>query len=83
MKKNIAQNMVNLMKQRNITTIWYGDIDLIEECAQLSHLPPMHPKQTIQYILNALDKSRYFSKGYIISDIDGAKRKYRCFKLKH
>lgn len=82
MKKTIAQNMVKIMKQYNRSIIWYGDINLIEECAKKSDIPPKHPQQTIQHILNALDKSPYFSKGYIFSDISGKRRKYRCFKLK-
>ena len=82
MTKTIAENMVEIMKQHNRTNIWYGDIDLIEECAKKSHIPPKHPQQTIQHILNALDKSQYFSKGYIYSDISGKNRKYRCFKIK-
>lgn len=82
MKKTIAQNMVEIMKQYNRSIIWYGDINLIEECAKKCDIPPKHPQQTIQHILNALDKSPYFSKGYIFSDISGKRRKYRCFKLK-
>lgn len=82
MKKTIAQNMIEIMNQHNRTNIWYGDIDLIEKCAKKSHISTKHPQQTIQHILNALDKSQCFSKGYIYSDISGKNRKYRCFKLK-
>lgn len=78
----IAQNMVEIMKYYNRTYIWYGDIELIEECAKKSHILPKHPQKMIQHILNALDDTRYFSKGYIYSDINGKNRKYRCFKLK-
>lgn len=70
------------MKQSGRTNIWYGDIDLIEACAKQSKIPSMHPQKRIQHILNALENSRYFSKSYIISDINGKKRKYRCFTLK-
>lgn len=62
MKKPIAENMAEIMKQHNRTYIWYGDIDLIEECAKKSHIPPLHPQKRIQHILNALDKSQYFYK---------------------
>lgn len=82
MKKTIAENMVEVMKQHNRTNIWYGDIELIEECAEKSHIPLKHPKKRIQHILNALENSQYFSKGYIFSDISGQNRKYRCFTLK-
>lgn len=82
MRTTIAKNMVNIMKLHNRTTIWYGDIDLIEECAAKSNIHVKHPKIKIQYVLNALDKSNFFSKSYIISDINGQKRKYRCYKLR-
>lgn len=82
MKKTIAQNMISIMKQHNRTNVWYGDIDLIEECAIQSNIPSKHPQKRIQHILNALDNSRYFSKGYITSDISGKNRRYRCFILK-
>jgi hypothetical protein len=82
MKKTISENMIEIMKQHNRTHIWYGDIDLIEECAKKSHISPLHPQKRIQHILNTLDKSQYFSKEYIFADISGKKRKYRCFKLK-
>lgn len=73
--------MVDILKAHNRTTVWYGDIDLIEECALKSNITAKHPKVKIQYVLNALDKSSFFCKSYIVSDISGRKRKYRCFKL--
>lgn len=78
----IAQNMINILKKNNRTCIWYGDIELIEQCASLSNLPLQHPQKTIATILNALDHSSNFKKGYITSDINGIPRKYRCFTLK-
>ena len=71
MKTTIAQNMIEIMKQHNRTTIWYGDLDLIEECAKKSHIPHKHPQNLIQQILNALDRSPNFSKCYIYSDVTG------------
>ena len=81
MKTSIAKNMVNILIAHNRTTVWYGDIDLIEECALKSNIISKHPKTKIQYVLNALDKSSYFCKSYIVSDISGRKREYRGFKL--
>ena len=82
MKKTIAVNMIDTLIKHNRKNIWYGDIDLIEECAEKSHITHEHPQKKIQHILNALDNSQYFSKGYIYSDINGKRRKYRCFTLK-
>lgn len=83
MKTTIAQNMIEIMKQHNRTTVWYGDLDLIEECAKKSHIPHKHPQNLIQQVLNALDRSPDFSKCYIFSDVSGRKIKYQCFKLKN
>ena len=82
MKNNIAQNMIIIMEKHNRKNIWYGDIELIEECARLSGVMKIHPQNTIQCILNALEKSNLFKKGYIKSDINGSNRKYRCFIIK-
>ena len=62
--------------------VWYGDLDLIEECAKLSGVTKSHPQNTIQYVLNALDKSNLFIKGYIYADFNGRNKRYRSFKLK-
>lgn len=82
MRKNIAQNMVDILYKHNRKNVWYGDIEIIEECAKLSSIRKSHPKATIQCILNALDRSELFTKGYIISDINGKVQKYRCFSIK-
>jgi len=82
MKKTIAQNMFEIMKQNNITLIWYGDIDIIEKCAKQSGVLKKHPQNTINTILNALDKSSLFTKSYITSDFNGYIRKYRAFSIK-
>lgn len=81
MKKSIAENMCQLMKESKLTIVWYGDINLIDECARISNINCTHPKERIQRVLNALDKSTFFTKGYITADFSGIKRKYRTFKL--
>lgn len=81
MKQTIAQNMYQIMKQKHISYIWYGDIALIEECAKKTGVMKKHPKDTIITILNALDSSPLFTKSYIKVDINGANRRYRCFKI--
>lgn len=77
----IAHNMINILKKNNRVNVWYGDIDIIEECAIVSGVLKKHPKDTIQCVLNALDKSAKFKKTYIYSDLNGTKRKYRCFTM--
>lgn len=81
MRQTIAQNMLKIMKQKNLSCVWYGDLDIIEECAKKSGVIKQHPKNTIQTVLNALDKSCFFRKGYIIADFDGIQRKYRSFTI--
>lgn len=82
MKYQIALTMKEIMLKNGRNTVWYGDLELIEECAELSGVKIQHPKKTIKYILDNLDRSPCFTKGYIIADIGGSKRRYRCFKLK-
>ena len=83
MKNSIADNMYNVLLKINRTSVWYGDLELIEECAKLSELKKDHPKKIIKCVLNALDQSPRFEKKYIFSDISGVRRKYRCFLLKN
>ncbi len=81
MKQQVSQTMKKLLIERGRNTIWYGDIELIEECAKLNGIKNDHPKNTIKRILDYLDHSPDFSKGYIVADFSGNKRRYRCFKL--
>ena len=81
-RSSIADNMAILLKENRRSSVWYGDIDLLEKCAVMSGLPKSHPKKTIQRVLNALDRSHNFTKGYIYADFSGTNRKYRCFTIK-
>lgn len=82
MKKTISQNMIEILTLNGQKSVWYGDIKVIEECANKSNVQKGHPQKTIQCVLNALEYSKYFEKSYIISDHTGKKRKYRCFTIK-
>ena len=53
----------------------------IEECAKECGILRSHPQKTINTVLNALDKSPLFTKSYIFADINGSRRKYRCFSI--
>lgn len=79
---NIDTTMKELLIANHRKSVWYGDISLLEECAKINNIRTNHPQKTIQKILNALDKSTLFKKTYIIADLSGQKRKYRCFTLK-
>jgi len=81
-RNNVADNMIILLQESNRRSVWYGDIELIEKCATMSNLPKRHPKTTIQYVLNALEKSHKFNKGYIFADFSGVNRRYRCFTIR-
>ena len=80
MNNNIAETMKKLLESQNRTRVWYGDLDLIEQCAKLNGLH-FHPQKSISTVLNALEQSPDFNKSYIYSDINGRQRKYRCFSL--
>lgn len=83
MKNTIAKNMQQLLQEQNRKSVWYGDTHIIEECALRSRLTTKHPLRTIQSVLNALDRSKLFEKKYIIADISGKPRRYRCFVFKN
>ena len=80
-KSEIAHHVKDKLIQIKRNSIWYGDIQIIEECAEECGIIQSHPQKTIKVVLNALDKSPLFIKSYIFSDINGSKRKYRCFKI--
>lgn len=81
MKHSVALNMKKLMFEKGRKTVWYGDIELIEECAIISGLKLYHPQKTIKSVLDRLESSPDFLKSYIVADFNGRKRRYRCFKL--
>ena len=80
-KSEIAHHVKDKLIQIKRNSIWYGDIQIIEECAEECGIIQSHPQKTINVVLNALDKSPLFIKSYIFSDINGSKIKYRCFKI--
>lgn len=73
--------MKNKLVELDRNCIWYGDIQIIENCAAECGVKASHPRKTIIAVLNALDNSPLFSKSYIIADINGSKRRYRCFSI--
>lgn len=79
--KSIAENMKDILLENGQKSVWYGDIDIINECAKRSNLSNRHPIKLITDVLNALDRSALFEKSYIQADFSGRKRKYRCFTL--
>lgn len=80
-QSEIAHHVKSKLIQNNRNSIWYGDIQIIEECAEECGIMKDHPRKMINSVLNSLDKSALFTKSYIIADINGAKRKYRCFSI--
>ena len=77
----VAAYMKNRLTELNRNSVWYGDIQIIEECATECGIKKSHPSKTISAVLNALDKSPLFSKSYIFADINGSRRRYRCFRV--
>lgn len=75
----IAETMYSLMQEQDLQYVWMGDLHLLEECAQRCHLKKKHPANMLQSVLNGLDRSDLFQKGYLYADYNGKKRKFRCF----
>lgn len=80
MKYQIALTMKEIMLKNGRNTVWYGDLELIEECAELSGVKIQHPQKTIKYILDNLDRSpcNYFREDsrYIAIQINSQVIKY-------
>lgn len=81
MKRSVALCMKKIMLEKGRQTVWYGDIELIEECAKISGIKSNHPKNVIKTVMDQLEFSPDFSKSYITADFSGSVRRYRCFKL--
>lgn len=80
-QSEVAHHVKSKLIQNKRSSIWYGDIQIIEECAAECGIVQEHPRKTINVVLNALDKSPLFRKSYIFTDINGSRRKYRCFSI--
>ena len=85
-RKTIADHMVDILNETGFTTVWMGSIDLIHDCADRANVTKDHPLKTINSVLNALDRSNKFEKGYIrataLTGTTDRTCKYRSFKLK-
>lgn len=83
--KTIAENMRDILIERGYNSVAYGDLDDIHECAERSGMYERikskrggHPLNTINKVLNGLERSEIFEKGY--TNING--RIVRRFILK-
>ena len=56
-QSEVAHHVKSKLIQNNRNSIWYGDIQIIEECAEECGIIQSHPQKTINVVLNALDKS--------------------------
>jgi len=87
MKKTIAEHMADILREENMRAVWFGDIVQIHECAVRAGIYERvrgqhgdRPLRVIQKVLNALERSDLFEKGYI--RFDGNKAPCRSFKLR-
>lgn len=73
--------MLEVLSEINRDTVWYGDLDAIEECAKRAGLydKVKHPLIINNRVLTALDRCPdLFSKGYI----KHLGRPARCFTIR-
>ncbi|MFD0587669.1 hypothetical protein ACFQZE_06615 [Paenibacillus sp. GCM10027627] len=81
MKKTIAHHMIDILKENERSSVWYGDIEEIDECAKRAGLyekeTKIHPILINNRVLSALDRSSFFKKGYV----KHIGRPARCFFL--
>jgi len=85
MKKSIADHMIDIMIEKEIDIVWYGDLENIHECAERSgmynrtiSLLGNHPLNISNKVLSALQRSDKFEE----VQIKHIGRPARAFKLK-
>jgi hypothetical protein len=68
-RKSIAEHMRDILIENGRTSVWYGDLDEIHECAKRAGMYEKngntHPLAINNRVLTALDRSNLFRKGYI------------------
>ncbi len=70
-RKTIAEHMRDILLEKGYESVSYGDLDEIHECAERSGMYDRvknkrgsHPLNIINKVLNGLEKSELFEKGY-------------------
>lgn len=78
----IAETMYTVLRQHHRSRVWWGDSDLLDACARSAGFynqpESAHPLVLHARILAALDRSPYFTKGYIYHQ----GHRTRCFTLR-
>jgi hypothetical protein len=68
-KKTVAEHMADILREQGRSSVWYGDLDEIHECARRSGMYDRsgctHPLAINNRVLSGLDKSPLFTKAYI------------------
>jgi len=57
MRNRIAEKMRDILLQAGRKSVWYGDIDILEMCANQCNICTTHPQKTIRLVLNSLPQS--------------------------
>lgn len=81
---SIAQIMAGVLNEEGINTVMYGDCVNLDKCANLAshtNLASLHPLTRHKRILDALGKSKLFSKLYVRCNDGRRERLVRGFKL--
>lgn len=82
MKKGyIAKTVRQIMIDSNEQYIWFGSVEILDKCTDVLQLNHIHPLVRAKRILDAVDRSSYFLKKYMMVEINGKMRKVRCFCL--
>ena len=72
--KTIAEHMADIMNEEGQEIVWYGDLDILHECAdragskdrvRVNSRRNTHPMTLMQKVLAGLDRSDLFEKSYI------------------
>ena len=84
MRKTIADHVFDVLAEQQMNGICFGDLDQIHEAARRAGMYEKggntHPLCVIQKVLNGLERSNRFEKGYM--KYDGKRPPCRAFRVK-
>ena len=80
MNKTYGDIMVEVLREYNLSIVWYGELEVIHECWRRKNPEKKqpHPCRVIQSVINGVSRSPLFTKRKVLQE----GRWVRFFKLK-
>lgn len=70
MNRTYGEIMVEVLREYNLSIVWYGELEVIHECWKRKNLGKKqpHPLRVIQSVLNGLGRSSLFSRKNVLME---------------